>query len=327
LIPPIKTPKTRKTPTTPTPPSSKRWDDIVAPDVKWGPLDVLLGAATTMAIIVAVLSFDAYIEEVAGFTPQGSSGISGLGLLVGVSAVVIGFVIARMARAHLRPLATALLGSGLVISLAYLFASDDGFGSAVFAGVPVSIITLTMLSSSFAATAVAYSLVHYRESLWDPLRALGFIRTIGLKPYIFAALMWMIAISVLMFWIQALVWFDVDLLLPSDTAQKALDEAGGNIIVTIVLVGILGPIAEEVFFRGFVLPGLIRRFGVGRSLLLSSVMFGLFHIDPGAIVPTFALGLALGWVYLKTGSIWPAMFAHGLHNTVAVLAAKYIVTA
>jgi membrane protease YdiL (CAAX protease family) len=115
----------------------------------------------------------------------------------------------------------------------------------------------------------------------------------------------------------------VDLLVPPDTAKRALDEAGGSIIVTIVLVGILGPIAEEIFFRGFVLPGLIKRFGVGRSLLISSLVFSLFHIDPGAIVPTFALGLALGWVYLKTGSIWPAIFAHGLHNTVAVLVAKY----
>jgi membrane protease YdiL (CAAX protease family) len=93
--------------------------------------------------------------------------------------------------------------------------------------------------------------------------------------------------------------------------------------VTIVLAGILGPIAEEIFFRGYVLPGLIKRFGIGRSLLLSSLMFGLFHIDLGAIVPTFVLGLALGWVYLKTGSIWPAIFAHGLHNTVAVLVVKY----
>jgi membrane protease YdiL (CAAX protease family) len=91
-----------------------------------------------------------------------------------------------------------------------------------------------------------------------------------------------------------------------------------------VLVGILGPIAEEIFFRGYVLPGLVKKFGIGWTLLLSSVMFGLFHIDLGAIVPTFALGLALGWVYLKTGSIWPAMFAHGLHNTVAVLIAKYV---
>jgi membrane protease YdiL (CAAX protease family) len=128
------------------------------------------------------------------------------------------------------------------------------------------------------------------------------------------------------FWAQALYWVGIDSLTPPDTAQKALDEAGDSIVVTIVLVGILGPIAEEIFFRGYVLPGLVKRFGIGWSLLLSSLIFGLFHIDPGAIVPTFALGLALGWVYLKTGSIWPAMFAHGLHNTVAVLIAKYATT-
>jgi membrane protease YdiL (CAAX protease family) len=126
-----------------------------------------------------------------------------------------------------------------------------------------------------------------------------------------------------MFWVQMLIWLDIDLLLPPDTAEKALDEAGGSIVITLVLVGLLGPIAEEIFFRGFVLPGLIKRLGVGRALVISSLVFGLFHIDPGAIVPTFALGLALGWVYVKTGSIWPAIFAHGLHNTVAVLIAKY----
>ena len=88
-------------------------------------------------------------------------------------------------------------------------------------------------------------------------------------------------------------------------------------------MGVVGPVAEEIFFRGFVLTGLLKRFGVRRALLLSSLLFGLFHIDPGAIVPTFALGLVLGWVYLKTGSIWPSIFAHALHNTLAVLIARY----
>ena len=36
-------------------------------------------------------------------------------------------------------------------------------------------------------------------------------------------------------------------------------------------------------------------------------------------VPTFMLGLAFGWVYLKTRSIWPAIFAHTLHNTVVLI--------
>lgn len=94
-------------------------------------------------------------------------------------------------------------------------------------------------------------------------------------------------------------------------------------MITLLLVAVVGPVAEEIFFRGFVLTGLLRRFGVARALLLSSLLFGAFHIDPGAILLTFMLGLVLGWVYLKTGSIWPAIFAHSLHNAVAVLATKY----
>lgn len=285
--------------------------------MSWGPLDVALAAVTTMSVIVAVLSFAMFIGEMTGFEPALSSGSQ---MVIGGPAVAIAYLATRYAKTQLWPLSVALVGSALVISLAYLFASEDGNGSAVTLGVPVSIIVATAMSSSFAVVAIGYSVVRYRE----PFTALGFDKTDGIKPYVFAVGMWLIGLSVLLFWVQALVWFGVDSLVPPDTAKKALDEAGGSIVVTIVLVGILGPIAEEIFFRGYVLPGLVKRFGIGWALLLSSVMFGLFHIDPGAIVPTFALGLALGWVYLKTGSIWPAMFAHGLHNTVAVLIAKYV---
>ena len=135
--------------------------------------------------------------------------------------------------------------------------------------------------------------------------------------------MWVIGLSVLIVWVQALTWLEIDLLLPPDSAKDVLDQAGGNIVLTILLVAVAGPAAEEIFLRGFVLTGLLKRFGIRRALLLSSLMFGLFHIDPGAIVPTFALGLMLGWVYLKTRSIWPAIFAHALHNTFAVLLARY----
>ena len=199
-------------------------------------------------------------------------------------------------------------------------ATDVGDGSAIFAGVPVGIIAATAMSGVFAATGIAFSVVRFR----DPFSSLGFVKTSGFKPYLFAVAMWIVGLSVLMFWVQALVWFGVDSLVPPDTAKQALDEADGNIVATIILVGILGPMAEEIFFRGYVLPGLTKKFGIIWALVISSVVFGLFHIDPGAIVPTFALGLMLGWVYLKTGSIWPAMFAHGLHNTVAVLVAKYV---
>jgi membrane protease YdiL (CAAX protease family) len=269
-----------------------------------------------MLVVIAILSLGGSFGSDAGFDTTVSTPS---GYYIGILTAVLAIVLMRLFRSPIWPIAFALAAGVGITVVSYQFANEAADGSAIFAGVPVGIIAATAMSGSFAATGFAFSVVRFGA----PLSSLGFVKTKGIKPYAFAVGMWIIGLSVLLFWVQALVWLGVDYLVPPDTAQKALDEAGDSIIVTIVLVGILGPIAEEIFFRGYVLPGLVKRFGVGWALLLSSLMFGMFHIDPGAIVPTFALGLALGWVYLKTGSIWPAMFAHGLHNTVAVLIAKY----
>jgi|TARA_B100001964_G_scaffold223185_1_gene268841 membrane protease YdiL (CAAX protease family) len=284
--------------------------------VKWGTLDVVVAVTVTMLVVIAILSLGGAIGTDAGFDSTVSTPT---GYYVGLLVTVLALILMHLFRSPLWPiLATLAIGVG-VSAMSYQLASETGNGTGEFIGVPVTIITATAMSGAFAAAGFAFSTVRYRE----PISSLGFVKTRGIKPYLFASLMWLIGLSVLMFWVQALVWFGIDVLVPPDTAEKALEKAGGSIVVTIVLAGILGPIAEEIFFRGYVLPGLIKRFGIGRSLLLSSLMFGLFHIDLGAIVPTFVLGLALGWVYLKTGSIWPAIFAHGLHNTVAVLVVKY----
>jgi len=285
--------------------------------VKWGVWDVIVAAMVTMLVVIAILSVGGAFGTNAGYD---TTVTSPLGYYVGLLSAGLTLVLLRLFRSPIWPMALAL-STGIGITVAsYQFGNDSGDGTAEFLGVPVGIIAATAMSGVFAATGFAFAMVRYRE----PLSSLGFVKTIGIKPYLLAVAMWIIGLSVLMFWVQALVWLGVDSLVPPDTAKKALDEAGGSIVATIVLVGILGPIAEEIFFRGFVLPGLVKRFGIGRSFLISSFIFGLFHIDPGAIIPTFALGLGLGWVYLKTGSIWPAIFAHGLHNTVAVLIAKYV---
>ncbi|MEE8046683.1 MAG: CPBP family intramembrane glutamic endopeptidase [Dehalococcoidia bacterium] len=305
----------------PQPPTTdKRWNSISStPDVRWGPINVVVAATVTMLVVIGILSLGGAVGTDAGFD---TTVTSPRGYYVGALAAALALILLRLTRSPYWPIMLALIAGVGVIAVSYQLATDIGGGTADLAGVPVGIISATAMSGAFAATGFSFSTVLFRA----PLSSLGFVKTKGLKPYLFAVGIWLVGLSVLVLWVQVLVWLDIDLLLPPDTAQRAIDEAGGSIVVTIVLVGILGPIAEEIFFRGFVLPGLVKRFGVGRSLLLSSLVFGLFHIDPGAIVPTFALGLALGWVYLKTGSIWPAMFAHGLHNTVAVLIAKYVTT-
>jgi len=279
--------------------------------------DVVVATTVTMLVVVSIMSLGGAFGTDTGFNTTVPSSD---GYYIGILSAALALILLRIFKSPLWPMVAALgVGFGIT-ALSYLLATDVGDGSAILAGVPVGIIAATAISGVFAATGIAFSVVRFRE----PFSSLGFVKTSGFKPYIFAVAIWIVGLSVLMFWVQALVWFGVDVLVPPDTAKQALDEADGSIVATIFLVGIIGPMAEEIFFRGFVLPGLMKKFGIIWALVISSAVFGLFHIDLGAIVPTFALGLALGWVYIKTGSIWPAMFAHGMHNTVAVLIAKYV---
>ena len=83
---------------------------------------------------------------------------------------------------------------------------------------------------------------------------------------------------------------------------------------------VVAPVAEELFFRGFMLPGIGKRFGKGWGIVISAIIFALAHLQPGALgalVPIFLLGLLLAWLYIKTKSIWPCIFAHFTYNSIA----------
>lgn len=98
---------------------------------------------------------------------------------------------------------------------------------------------------------------------------------------------------------------------------EALRPEGPLRAPAVALVVAAGPVAEEAFFRGLVLQGLVPRLGRGWALFLSSAAFGLWHGHPGLMVPTFVAGLLLGAVTLATRSLWPAVGAHMLENALA----------
>jgi len=84
------------------------------------------------------------------------------------------------------------------------------------------------------------------------------------------------------------------------------------------ILGIWGPFAEEIFFRGFILSGLTTRFGVTFALITSSLIFSLSHITLSIIVPVFISGILLGFLYIKTRSIWPCIAVHSIQNLIAL---------
>lgn len=90
----------------------------------------------------------------------------------------------------------------------------------------------------------------------------------------------------------------------------------GAMIVSVILISTLVPLWEEMFFRGFIHNVLRNRLGVWAAIVVSSLLFGLFHIIPLQIIGAFTLGLLLAWLYEKSGSLWLPIFAHALNNLI-----------
>jgi membrane protease YdiL (CAAX protease family) len=94
----------------------------------------------------------------------------------------------------------------------------------------------------------------------------------------------------------------------------------GGLLLALFTGGLIAPIAEEVFFRGFVFAGLHRHLGLRRALVLNAILFALVHILPTSWPPIFVLGVLFALLYEQTGSIWPAVAVHGAINSLSFLA-------
>src|SRR5204863_6050168 len=77
---------------------------------------------------------------------------------------------------------------------------------------------------------------------------------------------------------------------------------------------LLPAVCEELAFRGFLLGGLRRRFAPWPALLLTSFLFALYHMNVFQFLPAFFLGVVLGVLALRTGSVLPGMVFHLIHN-------------
>ena len=111
------------------------------------------------------------------------------------------------------------------------------------------------------------------------------------------------------------------LLVPDQLLPPPLPEevrAAETLVPAILAIVFLAPLAEEAFFRGFVYPGLARRWGVWGGAAGSSLIFAASHGSVGLLVPAFVSGIVLVWVNRRTGSLWPGILAHAVQNAIAM---------
>jgi len=88
----------------------------------------------------------------------------------------------------------------------------------------------------------------------------------------------------------------------------------------LLVYALLPALCEELAFRGFILSGLLKRFRPRTAILLCSFLFALFHMNVFQFLPAFFLGVVLGLLTVRSGSLVPAILFHALHNSVLILA-------
>lgn len=104
----------------------------------------------------------------------------------------------------------------------------------------------------------------------------------------------------------------------SEALKSSLSLDGIPTLVVVLVLAVVPAIAEELAFRGVVLGALIRRMRIPGALVLQALLFALLHGSLFRILPTFVLGLLLGWIALRTRSLWPSMVAHALNNGILI---------
>lgn len=203
-----------------------------------------------------------------------------------------------------------LEGQGLSESI--LDGSDDKSVGVTLGLMVASVVALTISAYFFA--------IKKHPQRW---------RSVGLLP---STRSWLIASGVI-----GALFMPVNILIVT-TGQRILDvpvldfsseSTGepfpiGEFLALFVLVVIIVPIVEEVFFRGIIYKWLRQRAGFLIGILVSSVAFGTLHVAAPSIASISVLGVLCALVYELSGSLWTAVTVHAMNNFLAIVLAYLI---
>lgn len=160
--------------------------------------------------------------------------------------------------------------------------------------------------------------------IWGPGKHGGGWARLGLRPFpALQGIAWVVGGLVIILVINV-IWERIRQQLGWPGQPDVLPIFGegiGGLLLALLLGGVVAPVAEEVFFRGYLYAGVRHVWGVAGGALISSAIFAVVHIIPGVLPPIFAIALVLVLIYERTRSIWPCIILHGAVNTLAFIGA------
>ena len=193
----------------------------------------------------------------------------------------------------------------------YYFAYQLGF-SAVAMGVshlivPMDMVTMTSLAMVASTLVMSWHLVHfgYVSLAKDRYKEVNLL-VLGVSAvFIFSAM------------------YVLNLLIEQIGLPNTMEDtfiAMSRNPFGVLSIALLAPLLEELLFRGAIqgiLLDTLRK--PWMAILISSLIFGVVHMNPAQIPFAFLLGTMFGWLYYRTGSLLPGIIGHVLNNSVAAV--------
>jgi len=86
------------------------------------------------------------------------------------------------------------------------------------------------------------------------------------------------------------------------------------LVNNILLFIIIGPIIEEIFWRGIIIHKYANKFGIKRTIVISSIIFSIIHLQKNYFIALFAFSIVLSILYLIARSLLVTFFCHAIYN-------------
>lgn len=107
---------------------------------------------------------------------------------------------------------------------------------------------------------------------------------------------------------------------PEFIIELLIELANQTGLFSFIAIVIAAPIFEELIFRGIILDGLLKKYSAVKSILLSSLLFGIIHLNPWQFIGAFLGGVFSGWVYYRTKKLTLPILIHLANNLFAFIA-------
>jgi len=105
--------------------------------------------------------------------------------------------------------------------------------------------------------------------------------------------------------------------MPEFMEKVFLEFAKRNGVYSFIAIVIAAPILEELIFRGIILDGFLKRYSPVKAILVSSMLFGVLHLNPWQFIAALIVGIFSGWVYYETKKLTLSILIHLVNNLLA----------